>query len=87
VKNYLVLNNAMDKKLNASSPIDRKKTSALAWNDAQKVIKYNSIALINTNVINLGKTLFPGCFGCFCVKFVIFYVFLCLNMMQYKKGY
>jgi hypothetical protein len=87
VKNYLVLNNAMDKKLNASSPIDRKKTSALAWNDAQKAIKYNIIAFIKIKVANLGKTLFPACFGCFCVKFVIFLVFLCLNMMQYNKGY
>ena len=52
--------------------MDRKKTCALAWNDAQNAIKYSKTALIKINVINLGKTLFPDCFGGFCVKFVIF---------------
>ncbi len=60
------------KKLNAINVMDKKKTCALAWNDAQNAIKYSKTALTKINVINLGKTLFPACFGGFCVKFAIF---------------
>ena len=64
---------AMNRKSNAIKTMLRKKTSALAWNDAQNAIIHKRTALKITNKINFSA--FVAREGCFCVFFIVFYFF------------